>query len=249
MLSEVYSNIYSVYESFRGDGKIMALIFVALLFLYMCRKAFDFNPFMLIISPIAAIGIAIEKVIEYAQQRAGNEDSQNDGNNVSPAVRKYLIVGFTAFLMIFTIMISGHRVYSAKHVQKADNMLHIPADYVEVMDYILSQDIEASVVAMPDYSMYHGIYSSKFNMLYELSSDDDFRYLSEDARNAFLELSDNTPDMKKLADAAIHSGCNYIILKKDYYWSELPITRFGFENAASFDNWDVYVRREAAYEQ
>lgn len=228
MISELLGNLYESFVSFRGDGKIIILILVALLFLYLIRDKFDFNPFTLILSPIAGIGVACGKILD--------------------TIKSKWILLLTGILLVIGIVLSGGYIFSSERVELSDNIHHIPGDYVEVMDYILSLSDNPKVLAMPDYSIYHSVYSSKFDMLYEQRLGDDVRYLPDNARIAFGELSKTSPDMYMVSSMAMESGCDFIVIKKDYYWCELPLYHFHYEVIKSFDNWDVYARKGMNYE-
>lgn len=228
MISELLRNLYESFVSLRGDGKMIILFLVALLFLYVIKECFDFNPFILILSPFAAMGAAFGKIIKQITNK--------------------WVTFLVCVLLAIALMISGGFVYSSERTQIAENLYHIPDDYIEVMDYILSVSDNPKVVAMPDYCMYHRMYSSKFDMLFEQRLGDDVRFLPDNARIAFLELSESSPDMKLVSDMASESGYDFVVIKKDYYWCELPLYHFGYEVINSFDNYEVYGRRGMNYE-
>ena len=223
MLSEIFNNFYNRYALLRGDGKILVLFLVALLFLYVIRKNLNYNPFILLLSPLGAISVALSEIFRFAKGK--------------------ILVILVSVLSVLTIILSGQCIYSQNHAAVADSFYYIPNDYVEVMDFVLSLEDNPKVLAMPDYSIYHGMYSSRFDMMYEKRQDEDIRYLSEDARNAFNELLVHNPDMKIVSDAAIAQSCDYIILKKNYYWSEFPLTEYEYDLLKSFDGWEVYGRK------
>jgi len=229
MLSEILKNINSAYRNFEGDGKMVVLFLVALLFLFLCRKLFDFNPFALIASPMAAIGAAFATMFDF--------------------IKGKWMAAAALILTVFAITMTGSYTFADDNALMADNAYHIPDGYVEVMDYVLSQDADPVVLAMPDYCIYHSIYSSKFTMMFEKRTVDDVRYLPENVRDAYIELSGRNPDMWKLSKDAMESGCEFIILKKQYYWSEVALWNFDYELIKEFDGWEVYARRETANEE
>jgi len=228
MISELLRNLHESFVSLRGDGKIIVLFIVALLFLYLINSRLDFNIFAFILAPLAAIGTAFGKVMS--------------------SIKNKWIRVFAGLLIAIAIIMSGGLIYSGERAEKAENMYHIPEDYIEVMDYILSISDNPKVLAMPDYSMYHEIYSSRFDMLYEQRSGDDVRYLSDEARATFIELSKTGPDMYTVSKSALDADCDFIVLKKNYYWCELPLYHFHYEVIKSFDNWEVYAVKGANYE-
>lgn len=222
MLAQIIRDFVDTYDAYRGTGKILVLFVLSLLFLYMNRDAISFNPFALVLSPLTAVSSSASLAL----------------SKVKGAWSRILAI----FLCGFIILLSGERLYSSEMMRPAQNSMHLPADYVAVMDYLLTESDNPSVLAMPEYSLYHSMYSSKFNMLYEQHENADIRYLSEDARDAYTQLSDRNPDMMVVAEAASASGIEYIVLKSEHYWSEFPLDRFGYPLYATLDGWDIYKK-------
>lgn len=228
MLSEILSNINNIYETYRGDGKILVIFLISVLALYLIRGEFDFSIFCLIPSPLMAVGASVAKAVEKSKNW----------------YYRLLVI----FLCGFAIMLTGERIYSSERISLKENQYYIPEDLRQTMDYILSIDEAPSVIAMPDYCLYFPIYSSKFNMLYEQRIGDDIRYLSEEVRTIFGQLSDQNPDMYIVSQTAKKSGYKYIVLKREHYWPEFGLDRFDYELANSIGEWDIYILKEALNE-
>ena len=81
-------------------------------------------------------------------------------------------------------------------------------------------------------------------MLYEQHYGDDVRYLSEDARDAYGELSGRKPDMMIVSCAAVNYGCDYIVIKDDHYWPEFSLEEYDYKLETNVDGWDIYSRKE-----
>ena len=222
MVFQILRDFLNTYESCRGTGKILVLLILSLLFMYSIRNELSFNPFALILSPLTAISSSASLAAAKARNLKGRI--------------------LALFLCGFIIVLSGERLYSADKMRISDNSMHIPDDYVAVMDCLLSESDAPSVLAMPEYSLYHTMYSSRFDMLYEEHENADVRYLSEAARYAYAQLSDRNPDMKIVADAAADSGIEYIVIKADHYWAEFPLERFGYPLYKALDGWEIYKK-------
>ena len=252
MIQQLISDFTTKYDLIRGSSRILAVFLVALLFLYLFRRKLGYNPIVLILTPLAAVSAALTYVLSEVR---GMDHEDNEGTEESPekkknkagsSIIKKLPLIFAAFLCVFAVMLTGERLYSGEHLQSCENLMHIPEDYRQAMDYVLSQNSDPKVLAMPDYSMYNTMYSSHFDMLYEQRSGDDVRYLSEDARNAFNELSDRSPDMLTVSNAASDAGCDYIILLDGHYWPMFPLDEYDYRLEANVAGWDIYSRKEAA---
>lgn len=223
MIQELFNEFLTLYDKYCGNGKLLVISLAALLFLLLIKGKSSYSFLLLILSPISAVSAAFGKLMTLMKGR--------------------LRILFTVFLCGFIVLLSGERIYSADHLTAAENSMHIPGDCIEVMDYLLARTDNPVVLAMPDQCMYYTMYSSKFNMLYENQSDDDIRYLSEDARNAFNELSVSDPDMKIVSDAAVNYGCDYIVLHADHYWPMFPLDSYDYELIDTVSDWEIYARK------
>lgn len=228
MIREIITGILNSYGNLFDNSHILIAVLIALLFLFLIRERLSFNPFALIIAPIGLLGAAFINVCALAKEKKG----------------KWVYL-FAIFLCAFFAACTGERLYSRLNVQKAENMYHIPVDYIEVMDYILSEDSDETirVLAMPDYCMYHKMYSSRFDMLFENHLGDDVRFLDENARNAFNELSDNNPDMMIVSEAGVKESCKYVVLKKESYWPKFPLDRYDYEVIHETPNWEIFAKK------
>lgn len=229
MIHELLARYTTAYSNMMGSSKVFVVMLVALLFLYINRKKLGFNPFILIMAPLCMIAASASRVFMAAKKK-----------------RNKCGMAFAIFLCAFVIMLTGDRIYSPEHMSKTENTMHIPEGYKAAMDYMLQKKETPKVLAMPDYSMYHALYSSKFDMLYEQRYGDDVRYLSEGARNAYAELSDLNPDMMVVSDAASDYDCDYIVLKEGHYWPMFPLDKYDYELEANVEGWDIYSRKEVS---
>lgn len=229
MIHELVVKYTTSYSNLMGNSRILVAVLIALLFLYLNRSKLAFNPFVLILAPLGLISMGMAKVLELVKEKKN----------------KWTMFG-GIFLCGFALMLFGDRIYSPSHMTIAENSMHIPEGYKNAMDYVLEKSDSPRVLAMPDYSIYHSMYSSKFNMLYECRYDEDVRYLSEAARNAYGELSTRNPDMLKVSEAAVHYECDYIILKNDHYWPTFPLDYYDYQLETTVDGFDIYSRKEAS---
>ena len=229
MIHELLAKYTTAYSNMMGNSRILVVVIAALLFLYLNRNKLSFNPFVLILAPLGLVSSSAAKVLAVVREK-----------------KNRWAMLFAIFLCAFVIMLTGERIYSKDHLVKAENVMHIPQGYKTAMDYMLEHCENPKVLAMPDYSIYHLMYSSRFNMLYEQRYDEDVRYLSEDARNAYAELSSLNPDMLIVSESAMNYGCDYIILKSGHYWPMFPLDRYDYQLEATVEGWDIYSQKEVS---
>lgn len=227
MVSQLIFNIINSYEQIRGTGKILVLFVVALAFWFLAKKEEGFNPISFMLSPIACIGAAFAKAIEAAKKK------------------NKLTVILAVCICAFVIMQSGMRVAGKEFFDFSRNTMHIPGEYVEVMDYLLNDSPSPYVATTPEYSIYNTAYSDRFDMLYEEYPDADMAGADEAVRIVYEELGAESPDFERVAIYAKKAGCEYVLVDSSRAGKAMELENYGYAFQRRFPSWYVFKRGEA----
>lgn len=250
MLSKVVGNLLSSYKTVIGTGCVLVLFVVALFLLVAlkgnnseneskkdrndgeegdlkCRSNIKAGPglVLLILSVYGTIAAGIARLCNI-------QDSK-----ITWTKRLLICV-----LCVFALVISGKRIIAPDFLSKSENLMHMPSDLKECMDIMLSDanGNRAGVVTMPSYGNYFEAYSSVFDTLYEDPANKDIERLPDELKATYVELSEIYPDMRTVARTAHKYDCEYIVIMRESYWPEVPLTDLGYEIIAGSGRWDVY---------
>ncbi len=239
-MKEVYQQVLTAYENYRGMGKLFVLFLVSVLVIYLTENEKEngrrrLYPAVFLLSVWTGIAYAGSSISHLLFAPAKNSEQKK---RVSP-------MGLLAlFFCVITLCLSGTRVINRKYFEKTENTMHIRTEYIQVMDVILADDSHPKVVAPPGFAPYLKMYSSRFETLYDYPKNGDVSLLSGDARAVYEQLSCSVPNMKTVADIAKENGCGYVILNSEKYYSEFPLTSFGFQLADTVGEWEIYKETE-----
>ncbi len=237
-MKELYLQLTTVYEHYRGTGKLLILFLVAVLVIYLAEKR-DQNGRQQVYP--AFFLLSIWTGIAYAASSIADFFFLNEKNTEKTEKRKISVPGVLALLFCIVVLsLNGTRIISNSYFEKAQNTMHIRTEYVQVMDAILERTSEPRVIAPPGLAPYLKMYSSGFITMYDYPANGDISLLDEDARTVYEQLSGSIPDMKKVADIAKENNFEYIILNSQKYYPEFPITMFGYELIDTAGDWEVY---------
>lgn len=233
MLYTLWYDFITKYKEIVGAGSILTLFVVSLglITVIKYKKEEKTSLILYFLSVWATIGIAVAKVFDAFINR-----------EYKSRLEKTMVLTIVLVISTFAILISGERILAPDYYIKAENTMHIANDLRDTMDFILNDSIgTAGIVTMPEYGEYFTAYSSEFYLAYEdpIYSDDIAGY-PENARNAYVELGKQYPDMSKVAKLAKDTECRYIVLKNDAYWPRTRLEDLGYGIVNSCGEWVVY---------
>ena len=233
-MKELWQSILNAYGNYRGTGKLFGLFLVAVLIIYLMNNSNDaeetgikrrINPGLFLLFIWGGIAYGFSMILGMLKSK-----------RIKP-VYSVIVCG----LMVLTIIMSGKRVFCEEFYSKADNGMHIKAEYVEVMDSILdNNDDYIRIVAAPNMAPYFSMYSSKLTTLYTYPDNNDLSLLDKDERYIYEQMACSTPDEKKLVEKMRELDCNYIVYNSTKNYFELPLEGFGYELTDSVGDYRVY---------
>lgn len=256
-MRELLQDAVSMYVKYRGNGRLVPLVLVALLLCFIMiiksEKGRRINPAVFLLYIWAGVAYVLSTIISDTGHYICNKNCDIDGNEKEESKTETYInkaLPYIAFLIIvFALSITGNRILSSEYFVKADNNLHIRQEYVDVMERILLDSDNPSVIAPYEISPYFSMYSAKFNMLYDYPKDADLNSLNRDAREAYDELFGYEPDTYKLSQIAKKNGMEYVVMSSGRHYPEFPITEYGFMQLDAVGDYIIYKISEVQNEK
>lgn len=227
MMYELYSNLRLII----GSGAVVVLYIASAIFITRDPGQKREN-LPLLLCPIVAIGTCVVRLFELIREK------------ISQGLPQKAAAIFAVCLTALAITSSGTCVFSQELSSAAENDMHIPGGILEAVSAVKADSSNACVLTMPGWDAYFSGYSSEFDLPYRAISNDMSEIADEDARILKAELSDHSPDMKKVSRIAGKKGCTYLVLSKDL-WPEVPVTKFGYEQMLECDGCVVYRKVES----
>lgn len=204
-----------------------------------CESKKDIKSILL--TPLTTIAYVITKILYAVFTKEivpVKEDTVKDGKRL---VRALLAVTLAVMAVCFILLNQGSRLMSSQVCEPAKNTYHMPEHFDAVLDRLLAtSDGRVSVIPQPGYESYYLMYSSRFDLYFDEPSEEEFLYYSKWQQSAYNELQGNHPYMKNISDSAYHDNVEFVVLKDGDYWSEFPITEFGFTLYDSADGYNIY---------
>lgn len=237
MIKQIWLEFVTSYKEYEGTGGILVLFAVGLMFMMILniRQNKESKSPALFFAPLATIGGAFSEFFFFIYDKKYEKKSQ-----------RRLALFLALLLVVFAIALSGKRVFSRDNLVKADNGYHLSGSLVEAMDELLAKEPagEIKIFPMPKMGDELTAYSSRFVCAYDEQYGDLTEY-DETVREAYSELLDVHPDMKKVSDAAKACGSRYVILKTGL-WPDVPLENYGYTLIMQNDELNVYESTEEA---
>ncbi len=235
MIQELFGKLIDTFELYRGTGKILVLFVLALAVIFALRKESAKDDAVRL--PLWSFLLMGVNTVAFAVARVGKMifDKFFEKSHTE-RILKIL----AALVLLYCISISGIRMLSGDFLSPAENSMHIPQKYVDVMDELLSLEDNPAVLAEPSFMKYFPVYSSRFVPMYVYPNHGDLSLLREDDRDAYQMLADHIPDMALVSTVAHRNGVKYIVLKKNFYFNAFPITEYGFEELRDVGDYVIY---------
>lgn len=253
MVSTLWNNLITTYKLYIGTGSLLVLFVVALMYktLHGLRNGKKISELLWpgILMPWGSIGMAFGELFlnrEISEAVPAISVKNEKYVNAYKATIKIVI----AVVLVYILIISGNRFVSPEFYVKADNNMHIDANLLKAMDFILadSETESIGVVTMPGAGEYFRSYSSRFDMMYEDPVDGDVSGLKKELNQTYQELSVKYPDMLIVSNAAKREGCRYIVIRNDSYWPKIPLTEYEYDLIFTCGYWDVYKCQREVYD-
>lgn len=200
----------------------------------------------LVLCPFMAISYGFVRVFNYIfkeKYTPVHDDSIKDGKRLIKAMFPIVL---TIFLMAFILINSGLNIANGRNYKVSKNDMHMPEGITEAMDYLIErahlEGIEDGirVIPQPGYEQYYLMYSTKFDLYFDMPKGDDFLYYTKWQQAAYTQLSDDHPSMKEVSDAAHHDNIDYVVIKDGSLWSEFPLDSFDFEDLGVVGGYRIY---------
>jgi len=225
-------------KSILGTGAILVLFVLALFYIFSYVKKTDEGdsklPFLL--SAWGTVSFAIAWVVRKLCRR--EEETKTEW-----VIKKITVI----LLAMFVITISGKRILSPDLLKESSNMMHMPDGLDQAFDVILSEsEGSEGILVSPGYGNYASAYSSRLYTAYnepKLGNVEDYQ---EEDRLAYTELTKSYPDMSKVVKSAQKNNCDYIILKSNIYWPQVPLTELGYDFVGEYGEFSLYKKTEEA---
>ena len=233
-MKELWNSIVGIYENYTGNSKLVVLFLVAVLVIYLINNSKEneetgidgnVNPGLFLLSIPAGIAYALTCI--YTRLR-----------NKSMGASYRIIV---CVLIPLVLILSGTRVFSDDKFTAADNTMHIPAEYLCVMDRLLQEeDGMVRVIASPEVNKYFKMYSSRFDTFYDYPANGDLSLLGSDERYVYEQLKLSTPDESAVVRIMRQHGYNYIVYDSNTNYFELPLEEYGLTLVDIVDDFKIY---------
>lgn len=231
MIRQIWFDFVTSYREYEGTGTVLVLFAVSLCFLMIVnlrQNKEKKNP-ALFFGFAATIGCAFSEFFYTVFDKNYEKKSQ----------KRWACI-FALILIVFATAVSGKRIFSRNHIEKADNQFHLSRCVVEVCDKLLEVQPsgEIRIFSAPGTGDEFTAYSSRFVCAYKEYYGDLTKY-DETTRNAYVELSDVHPDMEKVEKAARMTESRYVILKSGI-WPDIPLEDYGYTCIFQNDEMSVY---------
>ena len=150
---------------------------------------------------------------------------------------------FSFALVILIIMNVGNYQYSksdrfseTKHLEK------LPDNVVEVCEYILSQDIEATCIMDEWVSNYVRQYSADIKLLYGRNATGYISDISDEEKEIFDAIKDENFDV--VLSYAKNNGYNFVVLENYEIIYRALLNQYGYYEAFTLGEYRVYQKGE-----
>lgn len=251
MIWNLFNSISTEYHRLQGTGTILVL-FVVAMGIFAAATALDGSgksAKSILLAPLATIAHVIVKNLDIIRTKEivpVKEEPIKDGKRL---VRALLAMALAVMAVCFILLNQGSRLMSSEVCEPMKNTYHMPEHFDAVLDRLLAtSDGRISVIPQPGYESYYLMYSSRFDLYFDEPTEEEFLYYSKWQQSAYNELQGNHPYMKNISDAAYHDNVEFVVLKDGDYWSEFPITEFGFTLFDSSDGYNIYrIDKEVAH--
>lgn len=250
MIWNLVNTISTEYHRLQGTGLILVLFVVAVgIIVALIQGGYDKRSLRYtVLSPFTTIAYVISRTLATVWQNDMVPVRTNQVKDGKRLLKALFALALSVLIVCFIVLNQGERFISSGMYEPVKNTYHMPEGFDSVLDKLLAtSDGRISVIPQPGYESYYLAYSSRFDLYYDEPTDEEFLYYSKWQQSAYNELLSNHPYMKNISDAAYHDNVEFVVLKDGDYWSEFPITEFGFTLYDSSCGYNIYrIDREVA---
>lgn len=139
-------------------------------------------------------------------------------------MKKLCLVG----LLLMMVAMGGNNIYSTEWMQKSETYSKIPLEVIEICDYLEECGTDITVAVPYDIVCYVRQQNADVYMPYGRQVPEWEKLLEQD-----------TPEVEKVMEEAGNHGCDYIVTKNTYEWSD-AFEQLGYIAEYSTDNYLIY---------